>query len=393
MIVRKHEKVMIQGITGKQGTFWTERMQEYGTNIVGGIVPKKGGQDHLGVPVFNNAFDAMKDVPFDVAGLFVPPLYAKSGAVDAIEAGVKKLVVLTEHIPVQDVMYFMAAAKEHGTTVIGPNTAGSATIDECFLGFMPVFNDRIFKKGNVGVMSRSGSLATLMCQNIVSAGYGQTAFLGIGGDPVLGTTTRDAIEALDNFEGTEVIVMVGEIGGSMEEDAAEYVATMDKPVVAFIAGGAAPPGKKMGHAGAIVMGDKGTYKSKADALSAAGVAILDTPMEIMTRNVKETRSWIQSTYDESMFYLRDSYNKLRAIMTVHVDDLGVTCRMVHRPHLGRIQPKRLFAHDVLAVRCGGERHFAMGEIRRGDDHRVDVGPALARHLERVRCRFAQHSGH
>ena len=279
-IVRREHRVLVQGITGKQGTFWTEHMQAYGTKIVGGVNPKKAGTEHCGVPVYGSAKDAMEGGGFDATVMFIPPLGVKAAAMDAIEAGAKTVVCLTEHIPVQDVMYFMAAAKEHGTTVIGPNTAGSATIDECFLGFMPAFNDRIFKKGNVGVMSRSGSLATLMCQNIVSAGYGQTAFLGIGGDPVLGTTTRDAIEALDNFEGTEAIVMVGEIGGSMEEDAAEYVATMDKPVVAFIAGGAAPPGKKMGHAGAIVMGDKGTYASKKKALEAAGVNVLATPSHV-----------------------------------------------------------------------------------------------------------------
>jgi len=279
-IVRREHKVLVQGITGKQGTFWTERMQEYGTNITGGVNPKKAGTEHCGVPVYASAKDAMADGGFDATVMFIPPLGVKDAAMDAIEAGAKTIVCLTEHIPVQDVMYFMAAAKERGTSFIGPNTAGTVTLDECFLGFMPAFNDRIFKKGNVGVMSRSGSLATLMCQNIVSAGYGQTAFLGIGGDPVIGTTTRDAVEALDVFEGTEAIVMVGEIGGSMEEDAAEYVAGMDKPVIAFIAGGAAPPGKKMGHAGAIVMGDKGTYASKKKALEAAGVNVLATPSHV-----------------------------------------------------------------------------------------------------------------
>jgi len=279
-IVRREHRVLVQGITGKQGTFWTERMQEYGTNIIGGVNPKKAGTEHCGVPVYGSAREAMADGGFDATVMFIPPLGVKAAALDAIEAGAKTIVCLTEHIPVQDVMYFMAAAKEAGTALIGPNTAGTATIDECFLGFMPAFNERIFRKGNVGVISRSGSLATLMCQNIVSAGYGQTAFLGIGGDPIIGTTTRDALEALDAFEGTEAIVMVGEIGGSMEEDAAEYAATMDKPVVAFIAGGAAPPGKKMGHAGAIVMGDKGTYASKKSALEAAGVNVLATPSHV-----------------------------------------------------------------------------------------------------------------
>ena len=280
-IVRKHHRVLVQGITGKQGTFWTERMQEYGTTIMGGVNPKKAGTEHCGVPVYASAAEAMKDGEgFDASILFIPPLGVMDAAMDAIEAGARGICILTEHIPVQDVMYFMAAAKEHGTMITGPNTAGSVTVDECFLGFMPAFNERIFKKGNVGVMSRSGSLGTLMCQNIVSAGYGQSAFVGIGGDPVIGTTTKDALEALDNFEGTDAVVMVGEIGGSMEEEAAEYAATMDKPVFAFIAGGAAPAGKKMGHAGAIVMGDKGTYKSKRDALESAGVTVLDTPSHV-----------------------------------------------------------------------------------------------------------------
>jgi succinyl-CoA synthetase alpha subunit len=280
-IVRNTDRVLVQGITGKQGTFWTELMQQYGTQIVGGVNPKKAGTVHCDVPVYASAVDAMNDGDgFDASILFIPPLGVKDAAMDAIEAGAKGICILTEHIPVQDVMYFMAAAKERGTMITGPNTAGSVTVDECFLGFMPAFNQRIFKKGNIGVMSRSGSLGTLMCQNIVSAGFGQSAFIGIGGDPVIGTTTKDALEALDQFEGTDAVVLVGEIGGSMEEEAAEYAANMNKPVFAFIAGGAAPAGKKMGHAGAIVMGDKGTYASKKTALEGAGVTVLDTPSHI-----------------------------------------------------------------------------------------------------------------
>ena len=279
-ICRREHKVLIQGITGKQGTFWTERMQEYGTGVMGGVNPKKAGTQHCGVPVYATAVDAMQDGGFDASVMFIPPLGMKAAALDAIEAGAKLIVCLTEHVPVQDVMYVMAAAKEAGTTIIGPNTAGTVTVGECFLGFMPAFNERIFQPGNVGVISRSGSLATLMCQNITAAGFGIKAFLGIGGDPIIGTTTLDALKALDQFEGVEAIAMVGEIGGSMEEAAAEYAATMDKPIAAFIAGGAAPPGKKMGHAGAIVMGDKGTYASKKSALEAAGVNVLATPSHV-----------------------------------------------------------------------------------------------------------------
>ena len=280
MIVRGTDRVLVMGITGKQGTFWTERMQAYGTRIVGGTNPAKAGTMHCDVPIFATAKDAMNGAGFDVAVLFIPPLMVKEAAMDAIEAGARGLVVLTEHIPVHDVMYFVAAAKERGAFILGPNTAGAVTPGECFAGFMPAFNTSIFKKGSIGVISRSGSLGTLLCLNVVQAGYGESAFVGIGGDPIIGTTTRDALVALDDFPGTEAVVMVGEIGGSMEEEAADYARTMAKPVVAFIAGGAAPKGRKMGHAGAIVMGSKGSYASKRSALEAAGVTVLDTPSEV-----------------------------------------------------------------------------------------------------------------
>ncbi len=279
-ICQREHRVLVQGITGKQGTFWTERMQEYGTNVIGGVNPKKAGTKHCDVPVYASAVSASKDGAVDATVMFIPPLGVKAAALDAIESGAKLIVCLTEHIPVQDVMYFIAAAKEAGTIIIGPNTAGTVTVDECFLGFMPAFNERIFRAGKVGVLSRSGSLATLMCQNITAAGFGIKAFLGIGGDPIIGTTTRDALEALDNHKGVEAIAMVGEIGGAMEEAAAEYAATMSKPIAAFIAGGAAPPGKKMGHAGAIVMGNKGTYASKKSALKGVGVNVLATPSHV-----------------------------------------------------------------------------------------------------------------
>lgn len=282
MIVRGSESLLVQGITGKQGSFWTGKMQEYGTNVVGGVNPKKAGTECCGVPVFASAVDAIQaGTTFDVSILFIPPLGVLAAAQDAMAAGCKKLVCLTEHIPVRDVMFMMAEAKERGVQIVGPNTAGLVTPGECFVGFMPAFDPAIFKAGNIGVISRSGSLGTLMCLNIVQAGFGQSAFSGIGGDPIIGTTTRDALEALDADDRTDAVVMVGEIGGSMEEHAAEYAATMKKPVVAaFIAGGSSPPGKKMGHAGAIVMGDKGTYRSKKMALEAAGVEVLATPSAI-----------------------------------------------------------------------------------------------------------------
>ena len=280
MIVRGDQRVLVQGITGRQGTYWTERMQAYGTRIVAGVNPKKAGTLHCGVPVFASAGDAMREVGFDVSVLFIPPLGAKAAAQDAIEAGCARLVVLTEHVPVQDVMELLAMARANGAAVVGPNTAGLVTPGECFVGFMPAFEADIFRPGRISVISRSGSLGTLVCLNLVQAGFGQSAFIGIGGDPIIGTTTRDALQELDADERTGAVVVVGEIGGTMEEDAAEYAQAMSKPVVAFIAGGASPPGKKMGHAGAIVMGDRGTYASKRTALEAAGVEVLDTPSEV-----------------------------------------------------------------------------------------------------------------
>lgn len=282
MIIRGSETVLIQGITGKQGSFWSERMMEYGTKIIGGVNPKRAGETHLDRPIWGSAVDAARDTAIDASVLFIPPLGVKAAALDAIAAGIGKLVILTEHVPVQDVMYVMAAAREAGTRIAGPNTAGLVTPGECFAGFMPAFNHKIFKPGNVGVISRSGSLGTLVCLNLVRDGFGISAFVGIGGDPIIGTTTRDALVALDQDERTEAVVMIGEIGGAMEEEAAEYAAGMDKPMVAFIAGAASPPGKRMGHAGAIVMGNRGTYAAKKTALEAAGVAVLPTPGDIGT---------------------------------------------------------------------------------------------------------------
>ena len=280
MIVRGADRVLVQGITGKQGTYWTERMQAYGTRVVAGVNPKKAGTEHCGVPVYASAGEAMRETGFEMSVLFIPPLGVKAAAQDAIEAGCARLVILTEHVPVQDVMELLAMARANGVAILGPNTAGLVTPGECFVGFMPAFEADVFQPGRVGVISRSGSLGTLICLNLVQAGFGQSAFIGIGGDPIVGTTTRDALDVLDADEHTDAVVVIGEIGGTMEEDAAEYAQGMAKPVVAFIAGAAAPPGKKMGHAGAIVMGDKGTYPSKRKAFEAAGVEVLDTPSGI-----------------------------------------------------------------------------------------------------------------
>ena len=277
MIIRGSETVLVQGITGKQGTFWSERMRDYGTKIIGGVNPKRAGETHLGLPVWATAGAAARETAIDAAVMFIPPMGVKEAALDIINAGIGKIVCLTEHVPVHDTMYVLAAARERGAKVIGPNTAGIVTVGESFVGFMPAFNARVFRPGSVGVVSRSGSLGTLLCLNLVQAGLGISVFIGIGGDPVIGTTTKDALISLDNDAKTEAVALVGEIGGSMEEEAAEYARTMRKPVAAFIAGAASPPGKRMGHAGAIVMGDRGSYAGKKKALEAAGVTVCSTP--------------------------------------------------------------------------------------------------------------------
>jgi succinyl-CoA synthetase alpha subunit len=243
----------------------------------------------MGLPVWATAREAARETNIDAAVMFIPPLGVKAAALDAIEAGIAKIVCLTEHVPVHDAMYILAAARDRGAQVLGPNTAGVVTVGECFLGFMPAFNPRVFRQGNVGVISRSGSLGTLICLNLVQAGLGISAFIGIGGDPILGTTTRDALVALDRDPATQAIALIGEIGGAMEEEAAEYAQTMKKPIAAFIAGAASPPGKRMGHAGAIVMGDKGSYAGKKAALEAAGVIVCATPSGV-AESLKRARA-------------------------------------------------------------------------------------------------------
>ena len=280
MIPRREHKILVQGITGKQGTFWAKAMQDYGSQVIGGVNPSKAGTTHLGVPIFASAREAAKSAPFEIACMFIPPAAAKAEAIDACEAGTNLLVCLTEHIPAHDVMEMHVAARANGTRIVGPNTAGLVTVGECFVGIMPAFNDRVFTKGRVGVISRSGSLGTLISLNLSQEGLGQSVFYGVGGDPMIGTTSADALKMLDADDGTDAIVLTGEIGGSAEEQAADYARGMKKPVVAFIAGRQSPPGKKMGHAGAIVAGGKGDYDSKRRALEDAGVAVADVPSQI-----------------------------------------------------------------------------------------------------------------
>jgi len=282
MIVNRSHQVLVHGITGRQGTFWTQQMQAYGTNIVGGVNPKKAGSYHCQVPVFASAEEAASslDGGVDVSVLFVPPQGALAAIEDAVAAQASLVVVLTEFIPVHDTIRAIDTANKAGTTIIGPNTAGIVTPGQTFVGFMPAFDQRIFMPGNVGVISRSGSLGTLACLELTRAGFGQSAFLGVGGDPVSGTTSADAFAALEADETTEAVVLIGEIGGRKEEDAAEVIARSSKPVVSFLAGRVSPPGKRMGHAGAIVDGTTGTYESKRSALEASGVVVVDVPWQI-----------------------------------------------------------------------------------------------------------------
>ena len=279
-ILRRSDRVLVQGMTGAQGTFWTERMREVGTNVVAGTNPKRAGASHLGLPIFASASAARAAMPIDIAVMFVPPPAVKDAALDAIEAGIPGLVVLTEHVPVHDMLAVFAAARASGARIVGANTAGLVTPGEAFVGIMPGHNANIFRPGRIGVISRSGSLGTLICLNLTRAGLGQSGFIGIGGDALLGTTSEEALQALDRDPRTDAVVLVGEIGGAMEEEAARTAATMKKPVVAFIAGRAAPPGRRMGHAGAIVERDAGSYVGKRTALERAGVTVVDTPHAI-----------------------------------------------------------------------------------------------------------------
>lgn len=282
MIYRRGQKVLVQGMTGKQGTFWSERMREMGTDVAAGVNPKRAGETYLGVPIYGSAVEATKETPCDVSVIFIPPSMAKAAIIDAIDAGIGTIVTLTEHIPAHDVLEIFARLRLSKSRIIGPNTAGIVTPGEGFVGIMPGHNPNIFKPGRVGVISRSGSLGTLMCLNLTRADLGQSAFIGIGGDPIIGTTTRDALIELNRDAKTDAVVLVGEIGGAMEEEAAEYARTMKKPIVSFIAGRSSPPDKKMGHAGAIVTGGRGGYDSKRAALEKAGIRVANTPAEVVT---------------------------------------------------------------------------------------------------------------
>jgi succinyl-CoA synthetase alpha subunit len=279
ILVNKDTKVLVQGITGSQGSFHTELLLEYGTKVVAGVTPGKGGTEVHGVPVFDTAEEAKSKFKINASIIFVPAPFAKDAALENIMAGFDPVVVITEGLPVKDEIQIMEVARLKGTTVIGPNTPGIITPNECKIGIMP---GHIFKQGKVGLISRSGTLTYEIAASLTAAGLGQSTCLGIGGDPVVGLSFVDVLKMFRKDPKTEAIAMIGEIGGNAEEMAADYIkkTKYPKPIAAYVAGRAAPPGKRMGHAGAIIMGKSGTAETKIDALRNAGVKVALKPGEI-----------------------------------------------------------------------------------------------------------------
>ena len=281
VLVNRSTRVIVSGITGREGSFHTEQMQAFGTQVVGGVVPGKGGSEALGVPVFDTVADAVAKTGADASFIIVPPPFAADSIMETAAAGVPLVVCVTEGIPVHDMIRAKAFVDETtATTLIGPNCPGVMTPGECKIGFIP---NHVGRAGRVGIVARSGTLTYEVIQGLSEAGLGETTAVGIGGDPVLGSTFTDILPLFAADPSTEAVVLVGEIGGSDEENAAEWIRSsgFDKPVVAFISGRTAPPGKRMGHAGAIISGNKGSAQSKIDALSAAGVAIADTIEDVV----------------------------------------------------------------------------------------------------------------
>lgn len=279
VLVNKNSRIIVQGFTGKEGTFHAEQMIAYGTNVVGGVTPGKGGQMHLGRPVFNTVEDAVKKAGADTSIIFVPPAFAADAIIEAAASGIKVVVAITEGIPVQDMVRAKAYIADKGVRLIGPNCPGVITPDEAKVGIMPGF---VFKRGPIGLVSKSGTLTYEAADQIAKAGLGITTAIGIGGDPIIGTTTREAVELFMADPETKGIVLIGEIGGNLEAEAAQWIRANGnkKPVVGFIAGQTAPKGRKMGHAGAIVGGADDTAAAKMRILSENGVTVVESPAQI-----------------------------------------------------------------------------------------------------------------
>ncbi len=287
ILVNKDTKIIVQGFTGKEGTFHAEQCIAYGSQIVGGVTPNKGGQEHLGQPVFNTVSEAVKTTGATVSMIFVPPAFVGDAVMEAAEAGIELAVIITEGAPVKDMQMAKAHATKHGMKTLGPNCPGIITAEECKIGIMP---GSIFKKGNVGLISKSGTLTYEGTNQVVQEGFGITTAVGIGGDPIIGLSYNQLLPMFEADPETECIVMIGEIGGDLEIQAAKLIKEqVTKPVVAFIAGQTAPKGKTMGHAGAIVSGSAGTAAEKMAALEAAGVKVVVSPAEI-GKAVKEVLS-------------------------------------------------------------------------------------------------------
>jgi succinyl-CoA synthetase alpha subunit len=278
VLVGKETRLVVQGFTGSEGTFHAGQMIDYGTTVIGGVTPGKGGQTHLERPVFNTVADAVHQEGANTSVIFVPPAFAADAIMEAAISGIQVIICITEGIPVQDMVKAKQVCKNHGATLVGPNCPGVITPGEAKVGIMPAM---IFRPGNVGLVSRSGTLTYEAVDQLTKVGLGQTTAIGIGGDPVIGTTHTDAVKLFNEDPETEAIVLIGEIGGSAEEEAAAYIKEhVKKPVVAFIAGSTAPPGRRMGHAGAIISGGQGTAADKIKALKKAGVTVAESPADI-----------------------------------------------------------------------------------------------------------------
>jgi len=288
ILVDKKTRLVVQGITGSEGSFHTQQMIDYGTKVVAGVTPGKGGTKHLGVPVFNTVADAVKSTTANTSVIFVPPAFAADAVLESANSGVKVIICITEGIPAADMINVYNSVKEKGVVLVGPNCPGVISPGQAKVGIMPGF---IHKKGNIGIVSRSGTLTYEAVKQIVDVGLGQSTAVGIGGDPIIGSKFIDIIKLFSEDPDTAGIIMIGEIGGSAEEEAAEFIKkNVNKPVVGFIAGRTAPPGRRMGHAGAIISGGKGTASEKMVAMKKAGIKVVENPAEIGATMLKAIKS-------------------------------------------------------------------------------------------------------